>query len=118
MAQAKTAAKWMLIAMPSVASLEGVRQYVYRDPVGIPTYCLDDTQKSEWGRRYSMAECKGLLASRLQEFNDGVNRCVHVPMSDSRRAAVVSFSYNVGTGNFCHSTLRPPPQRRRPRRLR
>ncbi len=88
-----------------VPASEGIRQYVYRDPVGIPTYCFGETENPEWGKKYTLAECKGKLIDRLAEFNAGVQSCVKVPMSDERRAAFVSFSYNVGTGAFCKSTL-------------
>lgn len=101
----KKAAGWAGIALACVGAFEGLRLYAYRDPVGIPTICFGETRGVRMGQRKTHAECEGLLIARLQEFNDGVNRCVHVPMSDSRRAAMVSFAYNVGTGAFCRSTL-------------
>lgn len=98
-------AVWATIAVGCVSGFEGLRQYVYRDPVGIPSFCFGETKNPEWGKRYSVDECKALLADRLEEFNAGVDRCVTAPLSDSRRAALVSFSYNVGVGAFCQSQL-------------
>jgi lysozyme len=57
------------------------------------------------GQQKTVDQCKALLASRLEEFNRGVDRCVKVPMSAERRAAVVSFTYNVGEGALCKSTF-------------
>nr|WP_276554179.1 lysozyme [Cupriavidus gilardii] len=41
----------------------------------------------------------------LGEANAGVNSCVRVPLTDGQRTAFVSFTYNVGRGAFCGSTL-------------
>lgn len=57
------------------------------------------------GDRHTTGECQAMLGVRLEEFNEGVNACLRVPLSDTRRAAVVSFSYNVGVGAFCKSTF-------------
>jgi lysozyme len=57
------------------------------------------------GDKYTTAQCMEMLEGRLIEFYDGVLKCVRVPMSDARAAAMISFAYNVGTGAFCSSTL-------------
>jgi len=101
----KKGAGWAAIAVICVSGFEGVRQVAYRDPVGIPTVCFGETRGVKMGDRHTLDECQGMLIDRLDEFNAGVNRCIRVPMSDSRRAAVVSFSYNVGIGAFCSSTF-------------
>lgn len=77
----------------------------YLDPVGYPTLCFGETRGVKMGDTSTPDECKSLLSSRLQEFNAGVSRCIKADMSPSRRAAVVSFSYNVGVGAFCSSTF-------------
>jgi lysozyme len=105
MASKRKAAGWAAIAVVCVGGFEGLRQTAYRDPVGIPTVCFGETRGVRMGDHHTTDECKAMLAGRLEEFNDGVNRCVHVQMSDPRRAAVVSFSYNVGVGAFCKSSF-------------
>lgn len=104
-AQRKTHGTWMAVCVGLVGGCEGLREKAYKDPVGIPTVCFGETKNVHMGDTHSVDECKAMLGDRLQEFNDGVNSCVHVPMSDSRRAAVVSFTYNVGVSSFCHSSL-------------
>ena len=95
----------MALAVTVVGNYEGLRTYTYRDPIGIPTYCFGETEGAVMGRTYTVQQCKDLLASRLEEFNAMVDACIHVPMSDKRRVAVLSFTYNVGQGALCKSTF-------------
>lgn len=104
-AVAKKTATWAVICVACVGSFEGLRTKAYLDPVGIPTYCYGETRGARLGDQYTAEQCKDLLADRLEEFNAGVNRCVHVPLPDRRRAAVVSLAYNIGTGAFCKSSI-------------
>jgi len=101
----KKAAGWAAIAVVCVGGFEGLRTVAYRDPVGIPTLCFGETKGVRMGDKATADECRVMLAGRLEEFARGVDACVSVPMSDSRKAAMVSFAYNVGTGAFCKSTL-------------
>ncbi len=93
------------IAVSLIGGFEGFRSYVYLDPVGIPTYCFGETHDPNWGHKYSKTECQGLLLSEVGTISDGVDRIIHVPMSESRRAAVISFTYNVGLGTLKKSSL-------------
>lgn len=77
----------------------------YADPVGIPTICFGETKGVKLGDKSTVEECRGLLASRLIEFNRRVDSCVHAELPDTRRAALVSFAYNVGGDALCESTL-------------
>jgi len=95
----------LALAIATVGTFEGLRTKAYRDVVGIPTVCYGETRGVKIGDTHTVNECKDMLASRLDEFNAGVDRCLLVPVSDSRRVALVSFSYNVGLGAFCKSTL-------------
>ncbi len=101
----KQRAAWCAIAVSCVSGFEGLRQAAYRDPVGIPTICFGETKGVEMGQRATLAECQGMLADSLELANRGVDACIAVPLPDYRRAALVSFTYNVGQGNLCSSTL-------------
>jgi lysozyme len=98
-------AGWCAIALVCVSGFEGVRQYVYLDPVGIPTWCFGETQGPRPVGYIPMAQCQALLADSLEIASRGVDACVTVPLPDVRRAALVSFIYNVGEQAFCSSTL-------------
>lgn len=104
-AQAKKRAAWVAIATTCVAGFEGLRQVAYRDPVGIPTICFGETKGVHMGDKASLDECKGMLSDSLEIANSGVNACAKVALPDETRAALVSFTYNVGVGTFCRSTM-------------
>lgn len=88
-----------------VGGLEGVKQVVYLDPVGIPTACFGETKNIRMGQRFTMDQCKSMLLDSLIKADDQVSACVKVSLPDARRAALISFAYNVGGANFCGSTL-------------
>jgi len=92
-------------AVPLVAAFEGLRQTAYLDPVGIPTACFGATKGVRLGQVYTREQCDNLLAQDLLTANADVNACVRVPLTDGQRTALVSFTYNVGRGNLCGSTL-------------
>lgn len=92
-------------AIPLVATFEGLRQRAYLDPVGIPTACFGATKGVRLGQVYSRSQCNDLLARDLLEANAAVDSCVRVPLTEGQRIALVSFTYNVGRGAFCGSTL-------------
>lgn len=106
----KKTATWVAICVACVGSFEGMRQVAYYDPVRIPTYCFGETQRPDgspvqMGDQATAEECRQMLGDRVAEFGRGVDACVKVPLPPARKAAFVSFSYNVGTGAFCGSTL-------------
>ena len=105
MVDAKKATTWLAICVGCVASFEGLRTIAYRDPVGIPTICFGEIEGVRLGDSRTAEECRALLGDRVAEFGRAVDRCVTVPLPPARKAALVSFSYNVGIGAFCGSTL-------------
>lgn len=97
--------RWLIIAVAAVGAFEGLRTDAYYDVGGTTTICYGETLGVEYGDTATKRQCDEMLERRLQEFNDGVNKCVHVSLPDSRRAAFVSLSYNIGINSFCKSTV-------------
>jgi len=96
----------VLVALTGlVGGFEGLREYAYRDPVGIPTVCFGETRGVKLGDHYAPEQCKAMLGNRLIEFSQGVDKCLTRPVADNVYVAFVSFAYNVGVSAFCHSTL-------------
>ncbi|MCF0075434.1 lysozyme [Dyadobacter sp. CY261] len=93
------------LATGLVANFEGLRQYAYLDPVGIPTICYGSTSRVHLGQYKSKEECQKLLETELKIYADAVHKVVKVPMAHPREAALISFTYNVGIENFRRSTL-------------
>lgn len=95
------------LAVATVGGFEGVRTVAYRDVIGVPTVCFGETRGVHMGDRYSLAECREMLKDGLVEFETGMQKCIKNPdaIPDKSYVAFLSFSYNVGIGAFCHSTL-------------
>lgn len=92
-------------AVPVIQHFEGKRNAAYLDPVDIPTICYGHTGGVKLGQRLTDEECGELMAEDMLEALEAVERCVRVPITDHQRAAFVSFTFNVGGGKFCRSTL-------------
>lgn len=86
--------------------LEGRRYYAYQDVVGVWTVCDghtgDDIRR---GHRYTDRECDKVLQSDLQKVATTIDPLIKVRIPDATRAALYSFTYNVGSGAFASSTL-------------
>ncbi|MBL4833640.1 MAG: lysozyme [Pseudomonas sp.] len=94
----------LAMAVSVVAYFEGISFPAYLDPVGIPTICYGHTATAKLGQTKTEAECQALLQQDLGAALDAVDK--HLPnIPPATRAALGSFVYNVGTGNFQSSTL-------------
>ena len=88
----------------SIPHDEGVVLRGYRDPVGIATKCMGDTQSVVVGRAYSLDECVASMERQLIAHAEPVLRCVPgLKGRTNQLVASVSWAYNVGTGAFCRS---------------
>ena len=103
--QHRKKAAWVAIATAAVGGFEGLRTVAYRDPVGIPTACFGETLGVKMGQEYTVEQCRDMLGNRVEEFGRGVDGCTKVALPPVRKAALVSFAYNVGVQNYCGSTL-------------
>jgi lysozyme len=88
---------------------EGVFTSAYKDPIGIWTVCMGETEGVRRGDRYTVAQCTDMLANKLPRYWNEVAVCMGPDLvertPDARKVAFISFSYNVGSGAFCKSTL-------------
>lgn len=96
----------VVLTLPLVAFFEGYFPKTYVDPVGIPTVCFGETDKSiTMQERFTKEECYVLLGASLQQHALGISKCIYVPMKDNEAAAILSWGYNVGVDAACKSTL-------------
>lgn len=97
----------VLIVAPFVAVKEGVILGRYADPVGIPTACAGETDKEVVGFKslFTRDECIAIMGASLYAHAIELDKCIARPISRNEAAAVLSWSYNVGVGNACGSTL-------------
>lgn len=94
------------IAGVLIQDQEGVVYKPYLDPIGIPTVCAGVTGSDvKMGKTYTKHECDALLYKHMQPAIKAVDSSVKVTLNDYQKAALYSFTYNVGAGAFKSSTL-------------
>lgn len=96
----------LAIAGVMIPDLEGVRYAPYRDVAGVLTVCYGHTGPDiKPGKKYSESECSALLQKDLVPFHRSVERSVKVPANEYQKAALITFSYNVGVAAFERSAV-------------
>lgn len=96
----------LTLAAVIAAYWEGFSPTGYADPVGIPTVCWGHTGPDvRVGMTLSLSQCRDLLQKDLVIAASAVERCITRPLSTHQAAAFTSFTFNVGGGAFCGSTL-------------
>lgn len=87
-----------------IKGFESLRCEAYRCPAGIWTIGYGHTAGVRRGDRIDEQKAEQLLADDLRQFETVVNReCPDV--NQNQFDALVSFVFNIGTGNFLKSTL-------------
>lgn len=84
---------------------EDVRYAAYYDAVRVPTICYGSTRDVYIGQRANPQECDKRLADDLMVAHRGLVRSVKRPITQGQYDALVSFTFNVGTGALHNSTL-------------
>ncbi len=86
--------------------LEGRKYEAYRDVVGVLTVCDGHTGSDIIiNKRYTDKECDALTRKDLQRIASQVDPYIKVPTTETQRAAIYSFAYNVGATATINSTL-------------
>ena len=86
--------------------VEGRVYEPYKDVAGVWTVCDGHTGTDIIkGKKYTDRECDRLLMQDLQPVKKTVDGLVKVQLNEYQRAALYSFTYNVGTSAFSKSTL-------------
>ncbi|WP_044865789.1 lysozyme [Enterobacter ludwigii] len=94
------------VMLGNADGLEGRRYYAYRDVVGVWTVCDGHTGADiRRGHRYTDKECDNLLKADLRKVANAIDPLIKVRIPEPTRAALYSFTYNVGSGAFASSTL-------------
>ena len=92
--------------LPLIKQEEGLRTVGYRDLVGVPTFCYGGTgRQAVVGRTYTLPACQTQVAQDALKHAQAIAPCIHVAIPPESFAAFISFSYNVGAGGFCRSSI-------------
>lgn len=85
---------------------EGCRLTPYQDSVGVWTDGYGNTHGVvPNGPPITQEKADADLLSNLRAAINAVERAVHTPMTDDEEGALVDLVFNIGAGNFEHSTL-------------
>lgn len=95
-----------------IKQFEGLSLKPYLDAVNIPTIGFGNTYYED-GTKVTLKD-KLITEQRAiqlleyvanKDFGNNINKVVKTPLNQNQFDALVSFSYNVGNGNFNSSTL-------------
>ena len=101
----------LVVLVPLVAGYEGLFLHPYYDIVHVKTVCYGETAADhvDLSRSYTKAECEDMLGNSLPKYDAMIQKCLTKATYDAlpvhRHAALVSFTYNLGGGAFCHSAI-------------
>lgn len=99
---------WVAIAVAIICPFEGLALHAHHDridPKGVNTVCYGHIEDVQLTDSYTKVQCQEMLAADLPRYEALVEKCIHVPMPPHRHAAIISFTYNVGGGNLCKSSV-------------
>lgn len=104
------AAAVLVAAAAFIGPWEGERLDAYLDRVAQPpvwTVCYGETRGVRQGDNYTHEECQAMFMAALAGFHDALTACIPALPDQPRdvQVALVSWSYNVGAGAACRSTL-------------
>lgn len=88
-----------------IAVNEGYVGQTYLDAVGVPTIGFGETKGVKPGQTTTPTRALVQLMKSADEHAKGMAACIKVPLYQHEYDAYVSFTYNVGVGAFCRSTL-------------
>lgn len=78
----------------------------YKCPAGVWTIGYGHTgETAKPGKRITKAQAEELLKGDVKEAEKAVERLAKVPLTDNEYSALVSFTFNLGSGNLSKSTL-------------
>ena len=93
-----------------IQRFEGFQSSVYKDAAGLPTigygHLILPSEREYFCGGINSGEALTLLQQDIQTAEHAVNRLITVPLSQNQFDALVSFTFNLGTGVLQRSTLR------------
>ena len=95
-----------------IKEFESFKSKPYLCPSGVPTIGYGSTYYPD-GKKVTLQDkeiteqkaCEILEYIANKDFGNNINKVVKTPLNQNQFDALVSFSYNVGNGNFNSSTL-------------
>jgi lysozyme len=101
----------VIVASGLAAQFEGYAPKIYKDPIGIPTYCYGETEllNHDPTHIYAKSECMDLLRKRMaRDYAPKLLSCVPAfadPKHVNQFGALLDASYNAGWAGACKSRM-------------
>lgn len=89
----------------SIAMNEGFKDKAYQDSVGVWTIGFGETKGVKPGDTIAPQRAMKQLLDSADAHAKGMTACIKVPLYQHEYDAYLSFTYNVGVGNFCKSDV-------------
>lgn len=93
-----------------IKQYEGFSPVVYICPAGYPTigygHLVRQNERGRWDNGICEQQAEKLLREDVAIAERAVLRLIHVPLTDNQFSALVSFTFNLGSGALQRSTLR------------
>ncbi|MAR57214.1 MAG: muraminidase [Rickettsiales bacterium] len=93
-----------------IKHFEGFEPEIYLDAAGLPTigygHLIRKGEHKMFENGISESAAEALLAKDVWTAESGVLRLISVPLTDGQFDALVSFTFNLGSGALQRSTLR------------
>ena len=93
------------LATGTVSYFEGRELRAYQDIVNVWTICDGETKGVQRGDVATHSQCDAMLARNLRTYEAGLDRCLTGYVPGEAKVAFLSWTYNVGVGAACGSTL-------------
>ncbi|MDS7929214.1 lysozyme [Acinetobacter sp. V102_4] len=98
------------VGVDLITSFESIKLKAYDDGVGVWTIGIGTTiypngVKVKQGDTCTLDQAKSYFKHDLAKFEKTVNESVTVPLTQNQFDALVSLTYNIGSGAFKNSTL-------------
>ena len=88
-----------------IKRFEGCKLQAYKCSAGVPTIGYGSTRGVTMDMEISQDRAEALLLEDIADFEEEVNKCVEVPLSQNQFDALVAWTFNLGGSNLRSSTM-------------
>lgn len=93
-----------------IKKFEGCELEAYLDENNIPTVGYGctihlDGKKVKLGDAITQYDAGRLLSKNINDIEEQLYRCIDIKLNDNQLSSLISLVYNIGIGNFRHSTM-------------
>jgi len=88
-----------------IKSFESCKLSAYKCSAGIPTIGYGHTKGVTMGMTITQDEAEEMFDKDVSQFDLNLSKIVTKPLKQNQWDALISFSFNLGTGSLLNSTL-------------